>query len=153
MIAKPSSFDLKDYTLTGVQAIYIMSKFLHTTRDFWGNTFKKEVGWCANLMSRCSKSRDVWYNLFGKHVYGIDLCVPATYDKAYYRFRIKDKTGKKIIDATRTKEIKFSKEEAKIVKSICEYKKKFDGRGDDPKCVSNMKELNGGSNKVVCKRK
>lgn len=102
-------------------------------------------------MSRCSKSRDMWYNLFGKHVYGIDLCVPATYDKAYYRFRIKDKSGKKIVDATRTKEIKFTKEESKLVKSICEYKKKFDGRGDDPKCISTSKELRGGSKKIASK--
>jgi hypothetical protein len=148
MIAKPSSFEVKDYVLTSVQTIYIMSKFLHTTRDFWGETFKKEVGWCANLMSRCSKSRDVWYKLFGKNVYGIDLCVPQSYDKAYYRFQIKDKSGKKIVNATSTKEIKFTTEEKQLVKAICEYKKKFDGRGDDPKCASSIKELNGGRKKA-----
>jgi hypothetical protein len=141
-VSKPSSFEIKDYKLTSEQLIYIMDKFLRTTSDFWGTTFKN-VGFCDNLLFRCTKSRDVWYKTFGKDVYGINVCVPNTYDKAHYKFQIKNNSGK--IQDAKTYMITFNKNEQELVKQICKYKEKYDGRGDDPKCAVSLNDLEGGT--------
>lgn len=142
-VSKPTSLDIKDYKLTSEQLIYIMHKFLHITSDFWGTTFKT-VGFCDNLFSRCTKSRDVWYKTFGKDVYDLSVCVPDSYDKAHYKFRVKNSSGK--IEDAKTYVITFNKKEQEQVKAICKYKVKFDGRGDDPKCAVTLKDLEGGTN-------
>ena len=143
-ISKPASLEIKDYKLNTEQLIYIMDKFLDTTSDFSGTTFK-QVGFCDNLFSRCVKSRDAWYKTFGTNVYGLSVCIPNTYDKAHYKFKIKNSEGK--IEDAKTYMITFDKKEQALVKVICKYKEKFDGRGDDPKCVVSLKDLEGGSGK------
>lgn len=139
---KPSFLDIKDYTLTTQQLIYIMSKFLHTVSDFTGESFKGVVNYCDNLMFTCSKSRTLWYKVFGKEVLGLNVCVQDTYDKAYYKFRLKTADGK--TSFTSPKSVTFNNDEQAIVKKVCRYKQQFNGRGEDPKCASVAKDLFGG---------
>jgi hypothetical protein len=124
-VQTPSVLDLVNGTLTAEQLIYVMVKFLHVTRDFSGK--------CDNSFHYCTKSRLLMYKLFGKGVL-VEACVPKNYEHASYTMIRNWKR-----EATHT--IKFSKEQQKLVKLVCEYKRQFDGWGDDPKCVTSFKEI------------
>lgn len=125
----PLSLDPQNSVMTGEQLIYVLVKFMHITRDFSDK--------CDTKFYRCSKSRNLFYKFFGKGS-TLEACVAKSYASATYTYQQK---GKKPVTHT----VSFSKEEQKLVKLLCEYKRQFDGYGDDPKCVqvadSEMKAL------------
>ena len=125
IVQTPSKIELVNGTLTAEQLMYIMVKFLHITRDFSGE--------CDNKFHYCTKSRELLYKLFGKGVL-VEACVASNYASASYTIIQNWKS-------VATHHIKFSKEQKPLVKLICEYKRQFDGWGDDPKCVKSFKEI------------
>lgn len=119
IVKTPSKLELVNGTLTADQLIYMMVKFLHITRDFSGE--------CENKMWYCVKSKALLYSLFGKGI-TFEVCVDAAYKSASYTVLRNFKN-----QATHT--VKFSKDQQKLVKLICKYKRQFDGWGDDPQCL------------------
>jgi hypothetical protein len=98
---------------------------MYAVRDFGGRFSSKGELECGDMFFVCSKSRNALKKEMGSDVLkNLEVCVRANYRSALYKYE------HDIV------EVKFSAEEAKKVEGICKYKQQYNGRGEDPKCVS-----------------
>ncbi len=123
----PSSFKVKNGQIEADQLIYIISKYMYNIRDFTGEFGAAGTPECHNLMCVCRDSRKTLKNEFEANVdlSKLQVCVAQDYTNALYK-----------IGNSRVVKVDFEKAQQRIVSSVCKYKHQFNGRGQDPKCVS-----------------
>lgn len=115
-MSKPTSFKVEGGVLSSDQALYILDSYMYATRDFSGK--------CDNQFYVCSASRKALKKEFGLDY--VELCIAKSYASAKYSLK---KGGV-------SKTVKFTGDEVGILKSICQRKQKYNGRGQDPGCKS-----------------
>jgi hypothetical protein len=123
--------------LTGKQMVDLLDKYMYITRDFQSEFLKapgNKILECWNFFEVCSKSESLVKTKFGiKTPKWFMVCVDSSYKVIYYTAKNQQK------DKVRTKDIhvlNLTDVESKQVEKICTYKQQYNGRGEDPKCLS-----------------